>query len=214
MGGYGSGRYGGAPVVENGLVLSLSALRREGLLRPGRSSGGLTWSMAYSGLEVGSISYERWIGEEDGTFRLIYSRTGAGEKSRSDYVIRLEATPQPFGGRRWWFVCPVTGARCAKLYLIGGATRFASRRAYHRIAYRSQRATPFDRACERAWNLRRKLGAYQGGLGDEIEKPKWMRQRTFERKLARVRDAEMQANALLYWHFRRLAPGDPLCEML
>ena len=43
--------------------------------------------------------------------------------------IQLETTPQPFGGRRWWFVCPRAGRRAAKLYLPNGVFTFASRQA-------------------------------------------------------------------------------------
>jgi hypothetical protein len=216
MGGYGSGRYGGAPVIEDGLVLSISALRRDGLLRSGRWSGRLVWRMVYSGKETSNISYIADIGEETGSWRVIYTTTHAdGSKTPSDYTISLISTPQPFGGRRWWFLCPFSGARVAKLYMVPGSTKFAARTAYRRrLAYRSQRAAPFDRACERAWHLRHALGDRHGALGDWIEKPKWMRWQTFEKKLARVRQAEARADALLLWHFRRLAPDDSLRNLL
>jgi hypothetical protein len=71
----------------------------------------------------------------------------------SDYWIQLETTPQPFGGRRWWFICPRTGVRAAKLYLPNGAFTFASRQTY-RLVYHSQREAPHDRALRRAFKLR------------------------------------------------------------
>ena len=52
-----------------------------------------------------------------------------GERRASDYWIELATTPQPFGGRRWWFICPQTGRRAAKLYLPNGA--FTSPRGAH-----------------------------------------------------------------------------------
>jgi hypothetical protein len=97
-------------------------------------------------------------------------------------------TPQPFGGRRWWFVCPRTGQRATRLHLPPGAYTFACRKAY-RLAYRSQRELPRDRALSRALALRRKLGA-TGGTGDYIAKPKGMHWRTFERAMARIHRAE------------------------
>jgi len=78
--------------------------------------------------------------------------------------------------------------RAARLHLPPGTYTFASRRA-HRLAYRSQRETPPDRALSRAFALRRKLGA-TGGTGDYIAKPKGMHWRTFERAMARIRRAE------------------------
>ena len=97
-------------------------------------------------------------------------------------------TPQPFGGRRWWFVCPRTGRRAVNLYLPNGAFSFASRQAY-RLTYRSQRETSYDRALRRAFKLRGKLGA-DGGVGDYVPKPKWMRWPTYDRKLEEVFAAE------------------------
>ena len=45
------------------------------------------------------------------------------------YWIKLVTTPQPFGGRRWWFLCPQTGRRATKLHLPEGAFTFASGQA-------------------------------------------------------------------------------------
>lgn len=117
-----------------------------------------------------------------------FSTLGDGERRDSNYWIELKTTPQPFGGRRWWFVCPRTGRRAAKLYLPSGAFALASRQAY-RLGYRSQRETPHDRALGRAFKLRHKLGA-DGGIGDYVPKPKWMRWRTYERKLEQISAAE------------------------
>ena len=134
-------------------------------------------------------SYEADLGQELGRVRLKYTTTRWGEeRHESDYWIRLETTPQPFGGRRWWFICPRTGRRAAKLYLPNGAFTFASRQAY-RLAYRSQREAPPDRALRRAFKLRGKLGA-DGGIGDYVPKPKWMRWPTYDRKLEEIFAAE------------------------
>ena len=72
-----------------------------------------------------------WVlGQASGRVRLRYTTTRYdGEKRDSDYWIQLETTAQPFGGRRWWFVCPRTGRRATKLYLPNGAFTFASRQA-------------------------------------------------------------------------------------
>ncbi len=97
--------------------------------------------------------------------RLKYTSTRwDGERRELDYLIHLETTAQPFGGRRWWWICPRTGRRAVKLYLPNGAFTFASRQAY-RLAYRSQRETARDRALRRAFKLREKLGG-DGGIGD------------------------------------------------
>jgi hypothetical protein len=46
----------------------------------------------------------------------------------------MTSTTLHTGGRRWWFVCPVTGKRVGKLYLPVGATGFAGRKA-HDLTY-------------------------------------------------------------------------------
>jgi hypothetical protein len=108
--------------------------------------------------------------QESGRVRLHYTTTRwDGERRESDYWISLTTTSQHFGGRRWWFVCPRTGRRADKLYLPNGAFTFAARQAY-RLAYRSQREAPHDRALRRAFKLRGKLGA-DGGIGDYVPKP-------------------------------------------
>ena len=187
MGGFGSGRYGGWPTVESGLSLDLYKLIRDGLLRP--SSGTLTWTCVGSGERVASVSYQVSMGDQRGWIRLNYTTARwDGTKHDVESWIELVTTPQPFGGRRWWFLCPRTGARVTKLHLPLGASTFASRRAY-RLAYKCQRETPYDRAIGRAYKLRCRLGA-KGGIGDYVGKPRWMRWATFEREMARVEDAE------------------------
>ena len=141
MGGYNSGRHGGRTTVGSGLTLDLYKLIRQGLFTPGQfRSGSIVWTRVGSGEQVGSVGYEAHIDGDCGHVRLRYTTTHTynGEKQDSDYTIALEKTPQPFGGRRWWFVCPRTAERVSKLHLPNGAYTFASRRAY-RLAYPSQR---------------------------------------------------------------------------
>jgi hypothetical protein len=175
MGGYNSGRHGGRPTVESGLTL-----------------------------DVASIGYEAHMEGDGGHVRLHYTTTHAytGEKHDSDYTITLEATIQPFGGRRWWFRCPRSGDLVSKLYLPDGAYTFASRRAY-RLGYRSQRETPRDRSITRAFMLSDRLGG-RGGIGDDIPKPKWMRWRTYELQIARIETAEGINTAYMWALVQRL----------
>ena len=56
--------------------------------------------------------------------------------------VRLEMTPTQFGGRRWWFTCPLIVGRVAcrrrvgKLYLPPGGRYFGCRNC-HNLTYRS-----------------------------------------------------------------------------
>src|ERR1700735_4962792 len=67
-------------------------------------------------------------------------------------------------------------------------TAHKKRRAY-RLGYPSQRESPRDRSITRAFKLRGRLNG-EGGIGDYIPKPKWMRWKTYEREIARIEAAE------------------------
>ena len=64
--------------------------------------------------------------------RLTYTASGPA----IDYRVGLVATQPAYGGRRWWFVCPLgrkngdPPRRVAKLYLPPGGRYFGSREAY------------------------------------------------------------------------------------
>jgi hypothetical protein len=200
MGGLGSGRSGGRPTTEGGLILSLSTLLRDRLLRSGGGqAGSITWTSTATGEQVGSISYEAHLGQESGRMWLKYSTTQTdGGRQESNYCIQLATTPQFFGGRRWWFICPITGRRAAKLHLPEGALTFASRQA-RRLTYQCQREPAHERASRRAFKLRGKLGG-TGGLESDIPKPKWMRVATYDRKLEEIFAAE----EIVYAHIKIL----------
>ena len=191
MGGYGSGRSGGCPTIESGLTLNLSRLFKTGWLKPAAwTSGVLRWSVVGTGEEIASMGFEARLSKEEGYIRLHWISTDlqSGEKRQCENRIALTTSAQPFGGRRWWFVCPRTGRRATRLHLPSGAYTFAARSAY-RLAYRSQRETPRDRALARAFALRRKLSD-GGGIGDIVVKPKGMHWRTFDRAVQRIGRAE------------------------
>ena len=212
MGGFGSGRYGGGPVVESALVLSIDKLRRDALIVPGvyrRVS--LTWSWSGSGERIADIVAVVDTREEGGSLRLQFrSRdTMTNERTETDQPIELVTIPQPFGGRRWFAVCPFTGARCSKLIMPNGATRFAARKAWRRIAYRCQREAPYDRGLRQAFKIRRRLGDDRGAIGDPIPKPKWMRWRTFDRQIAKLNRVEARVEGYLAGLVARLNSRHP-----
>ena len=133
MGGYGSGFQGcRKATVEDGLTLCVNDLVRKGAIIPGSvTSGGWQWS--YAGRAHAHIGYEadmRHPGLE--TLRLIYTADGQSV----NYFVWLVSTTPFFGGKRWWFVCPIVRrdgkppSRVAKLHLPRGARYFGSRCAY------------------------------------------------------------------------------------
>jgi len=131
MGGFNSGRSGGRPTPESGLTLNLYKLIRQGLKPGQRVHGSIVWTRVGTGERVGTVGYEADTVGDCGHVRLRYTTTRAydGEKRDSDYTIALETTPQPLGGRRWWFVCPKTGAHAGKLHLPNAAPTLSDRGA-------------------------------------------------------------------------------------
>ena len=62
------------------------------------------------------------------------------------------------GGLHWWWGCPETGRRYAKLYLPNGGRRFLSRGAYG-LVYASQAEDAIMRAHRRAARVHGRLGS-------------------------------------------------------
>ena len=180
MGGWGSGRQGGRPTKENSLVVDLGLMLRSGWIRDGASGSGLLrWLRNDEEYATTSHRYDM-RDPNNASLTLIYRRRRYGEDWTSrEQRIRLSYTVPPYGGRRWWMLCPVNGDRIGKLYLPSGGDIFAGRRAW-RIAYQSQRITERDRVFEALFRLQRKLGCTQG-WEQPIMRPKGMWRRTFER---------------------------------
>ncbi len=153
MGGYGSGYQGSKKAaVEDGLTLSISDLVRKKAVVPGSRTYG-TWMWSYTGREShAQIGYAADLSSPNGaTMRLTYTTNGVP----MDYVVQLVSTVPTYGGRRWWFLCPLARAdggpsrRVSKLHLppIGAKiavdlrTRFVIPACYEkRITARSRLA--------------------------------------------------------------------------
>jgi hypothetical protein len=194
MGGFGSGRQNGKPTVESGLTLDINRLLRCRNILPGRHViGSLVWTNTRTGKQVASIGYEASLVKPRAAWvRLFYS---ANNMPR-DYQVRLEMTPCHYGGVRWWWICPLSGRRIAKLHLPPGATVFAARKAY-RLAYKSQRETAIDRMHSTQARLYRKLGGEYHYLGQSTPpRPSGMHAKTYARlttELDAVRDTHEAA---------------------
>ena len=111
-------------------------------------------------------------------------RTGDG--AEVEYSIGLVRSPCRFGGWRWWWLCPASGARVFALFLPRGGRRFLSRRAY-RLGYLTQRLSPLDRAHRAKAKIERRLWWHD----DDTPCPApGMRRRTFDRLVARWEEAQ------------------------
>jgi hypothetical protein len=179
MGGFGSGRQGGGPTVEDGLRLDINDLLRKGIIVPGAFGGGsLTWTNTATGEKRAEIGYEVSLVEADDAWARLHYTVNCVPQ---DYRVRITSSPCQYGGRRWWWRCPRSGRRAAKLYLPPGASVFAARE-YYGLAYRSQRMTDLDRSHERQSRLYRKFGDEYEGFDDLPPlRPKGMHHKTYQR---------------------------------
>ena len=194
MGGYGSGRYGGRPTVESALQLDIDYLVRQEIIRFGSpTSCELRFSSDQGDLDV---ECEARVGDPwNSWIRLRYVITDywTDEPRKIDEKIFLATSRPPFGGLRWWFVCPSENRRVRKLYLPFGANRFRCRHTY-RLAYASQRETLHDRAMRRVRKLTKRLGG--DPADDEYpDKPPRMRWTTYNRLMDKIVAADRVADA-------------------
>src|SRR5208283_252326 len=107
MGGWGSGWQGTKKdVVDDCIVLSIKELIRERMLVPGSyRRGSLTWRCDGSESSA-TFNYESDL-RQDGTGSLFLRFVDAGQQFC--HWISLRSTLPHYGGRRWWFLCPLKG---------------------------------------------------------------------------------------------------------
>jgi len=161
LGGTGSGWQGvKKTTVEECLVLAIGDLADFGAFQPGWRKGSYSWRCGKE--HVAELEVSTSMSTEDGTLWLRYT---ADEKFMH-YTVSLVSTVLPYGGRRWWFICPIKKIRVAKLYLPPGATQFGSRKA-HDLTYASCRAKAIRERSERFW---RRVARRQGVHHRETQK--------------------------------------------
>lgn len=198
MGGLGSGRQGHCAIIESGMTIDLRRLRRQGLFRDGYGhSRRLSWNNGAScWFSFDALDAPFW-------FRIEYSWTlGDGRKAEVDERMPLSAFPQPFGGRRWYFICPSTGTRVQTLHCPPGATRFRSRQAFRsQVRYLSQGIDRSERNRRQAEKLRKRMleaGPAQWRIEHEEwefpPKPPGMRWGTYNERFERWEGYEAEAD--------------------
>jgi hypothetical protein len=109
----------------------------------GWRSGAITWTNGFTG-NKSSVGIEVSTTDGDGYLRIHYTQTAndTGEKKDFDYKIPLTTTPCRYGGKRYWFICPMSrngeycGRRVGVLYKDGDL--FACRHCYD-LNYSSQK---------------------------------------------------------------------------
>lgn len=192
MGGYGSGRRGGTVTSESTASYVLDIKSFAPAFQKGQCLAGSI--RVDEGKFVITVIVD--LRNEWNCFvELIHSTRDFREGDRIvTERVQLARTEPTFGGHRWWFLCPRTGYRTTKLFLPNGGWHFWSRRAYG-LGYACQREDRFSRLQRRAATLNRQLGG-EGWRDWDLPpaKPKWMRWRTYDRKIAEWERAVARAN--------------------
>jgi hypothetical protein len=186
--------------LEDGLKLDLNRLARKGFIQPGANIGfhGISWTHSYWGNVASGIISADMSGEPEGWLRI--------QIGDLDQWIVLMASPRHFGGRQWYFVCPVTNGLVSVLWKPSRATRFCSRQALgSKVAYQSQFRDATNRAHDGKARIKARLiGDLNPAAWDFPPKPKWMRWGTydhFERQYDRYEGALNDGCALLLARF-------------
>jgi hypothetical protein len=201
LGGASAGPHG---LVEDCLPLSIDKLLRERNLVAGQvMTGVLTWTTTRENRALELLTYSSDLTANDHGWLRITSLDG-----RQVDQIRLTTTIPRFGGRRWWFVCPFTGARVGKLFRPAGVKRFAGRKA-HGLAYRSQREDGIETSHNRVERAARKLGNEYRAFGKvQPRRPKGMHHRTYARLMMAFWEASDDHVALSHARLQALLAGD------
>lgn len=184
-----------AATVEECVTLDLGLILRRGWAKDGEISRGvLLWASLDSTANMTAGYLSNMTVKRDAHLILVLTRIGEGQRSKTfEQRVELTSTSPTYGGRRWWFVCPITGRRACKLHLPAEADLFASRDAWN-LRHRSQRISRRYRPFEKMFRLQRKLGG-QEGWGFGVARPKGMRLKTFEGHLARLKQLDRECVA-------------------
>src|SRR3954452_9031148 len=163
--------------LQDGLKLDLNRLAQDGFVRRGANLGirGIQWTHSYWGeIASGSISADM-SGRDEGWFRI--------QLGSLDQWITLVPQNRHFGGRQWYFMCPIRNRPVSVLWKPSGATRFCSRQTWGRqVAYQSQFNDASNRAHGGIARIKSRLiGDLDPDEWDLPPKPKWMRWATYNK---------------------------------
>lgn len=134
-------------------------------------------------------SKERGEGEEKSPGHVVVSYMTKDDGCSFRERVELTQTRPHLGGRRLWWVCPACERRCGVVFVLG--ERGLACRQCADLTYISSQSGQLERAQRQKAKLGKLLGDSEarGGCFDRVPlvKPKWMRQKRFERLVERWR---------------------------
>ncbi|GJE43559.1 hypothetical protein [Methylobacterium soli] len=175
-------------LIENAACLDIASLVRAGWLPQGQAATGFAPLVHHpGGTHAGWVYVASELTENrPPSLHLTFAdRNGRAHEQR----IALTSLPRPpFGGLRWFFICPQTGARACRLYLPRDGERFLSREA-HGLRYAVEHGTQDTNDIIQACRLHARITGEappNGALSPLPHRPKGMRAATHARLTARL----------------------------
>ena len=174
MGGINSGRRANTPDTDQCLRLSLTDLRRAGLLkRHVWARCERHWTRSRDDAVVGAVAIIADIDCRQPGLSL--SINGRAWGRSIEQVLEVVAQPQPLGGERFYAICPLNGQRCTVLILPPGETLFASVRGWG-VPYSSTRERKVSRAVRTMRKIEgQKMSKYARMPTREQQWRRWMK---------------------------------------
>lgn len=133
--------------VEDCLVIDITFLSKKRCLYNGMQ-GSITWESLWGEVRnsVGISVVIPVDQQQQGFVWLSYATTHWQSENRSEqsYSVRLESTSCHYGGKRFWFTCPLLvnskpcERRVGKLYLLPGGKYFGCRHCWN-LTYKCQK---------------------------------------------------------------------------
>jgi len=153
------GRYStGAQKTNRSIRLEMSNLLKSKIISKGKTTrGSMGWNCGSNmGYLCSFNDHAAWI-----ELSYIHTHRTTGEETDYKYKIYCERKPSNLGkGEVLYFICPISGLSCRKLYIAYGYPKFKARQAYkNRIYYPDQLSSKLDRPNDRYWRLKRELDA-------------------------------------------------------
>ena len=193
---------GTRPLINSVPALPISILHLRGWRytdRFGAATRAGRLAVSRGGIAIGEVDFKASIGRESGMLALACSFRS--EARMTDEQVEIVSVPNAWGGRHWFFECPVTGKRARKLYRWPGLG----------FSHREASPTPPVYACQRDSGLERTARAMHeirprlGGVPGKVEKPTGMSRRTFFRLSMRYVTLHDR-----FWHSSRIRFSQPL----
>ena len=128
--------YNRKPTAEESCDISIFQLKDWGMLTESTNRV-VEWFNKNTGKKTARVVVATEMTDEPRVIFLYTTTDRDGNKADYDYTAPLVTTPCNFGGKRYWFLCPVCYSRVGALYLIRGDVRFACRYC-NNITYRSR----------------------------------------------------------------------------